>query len=246
MSPRPQVVDIEHMSLKEKLRILRRVMAFGFPYRRLLVVLLLVTVIEVILSKAEPFLAQFIIDDVLVQRDASLLDKVFLAMLGLFVLRSSYSWIVQYIAFFLHTRVTFDVRKQFFVHLQGQSRRFYDENPAAEIVHAESTNLPQMQRFMIGSLDELLNQSIHLVAGIGLMLLVNWKLALLCFVAQPLWVAGTFYFSRRLAPVTQRMNEQEVALKRRLGQSVAGIEVIQSFNRQAFERKRYFHDLWDA
>jgi len=246
LSPRPQVVDIEHMSLKEKLRILRRVMAFGFPYRRLLVVLLLVTVIEVILSKAEPFLAQFIIDDVLVQRDASLLDKVFLAMLGLFVLRSSYSWIVQYIAFFLHTRVTFDVRKQFFVHLQGQSRRFYDENPAAEIVHAESTNLPQMQRFMIGSLDELLNQSIHLVAGIGLMLLVNWKLALLCFVAQPLWVAGTFYFSRRLAPVTQRMNEQEVALKRRLGQSVAGIEVIQSFNRQAFERKRYFHDLWDA
>jgi subfamily B ATP-binding cassette protein MsbA len=241
---RPQLVDIEQMTFKAKLAILKRVMAFGSPYRRLLAVLMLVTVIEVILSKAEPFLAQFIIDDVLVQRDASLLNKVFIAMIAVFVLRSSYSGIVQYITFYLHTRVTFDVRKQFFVHLQGQSRGFYEQNPAAEIVHAESTNLPQMQRFMMGSLDEVLNQSIHLVAGMGLMLLVNWKLALLCFVAQPLWVAGTFYFSHRLAPVTQLMNEQEVRLKRRLGQSVAGIEVIQSFNRQAIERKRYFGDLW--
>jgi len=248
LSPRqrPQVIDIEHMTFNEKLLILKRAMAFGLPYRRLLAVLMLVTVIEVILSKAEPFLAQFIIDDVLVQRDASLLDKVFVAMVGLFILRTIYGWIVQYITFFLHTRVTFDVRKQFFDHLQGQSRRFYEQNPAAELVHAESINLPQMQRFVIGSLDELLNQATHLVAGMGLMLLVNWKLALLCFVVQPLWVVGTFYFSRRLAPVTQQMNEQEVRLKGRLGQAVAGIEVIQSFNRQAIERKRYFGDLWQA
>jgi subfamily B ATP-binding cassette protein MsbA len=243
---RPEFPAIERMTTVEKLRILRRLIAFGAPYRRHLAVLLLVTGIEVILSKAEPFIAQFIVDDVLVQRDASLLNWVFLVMIGLFILRSSYSWLVQYIAFFLHTRVTFDVRKRFFTHLQQQSRRFYEENPAAEIVHAESTNLPQMQRFLIGSLDELSNQSAHLLAGMALMLLVNWKLALLCFGTLPLWVACTLYFSRRLAPVTQQMNELDMRLKRRLGQSVAGVEVIQGFNRQDFERRRYFGDLWQA
>jgi subfamily B ATP-binding cassette protein MsbA len=234
------------MTTAEKLRILRRLIAFAAPYRRHLAVLFLVTGIEVILSKAEPFIAQFIVDDVLVQRDAGLLDRVFLVMIGLFVLRSSYSWLVQYIAFFLHTRVTFDVRKRFFIHLQGQSRRFYEANPAAEIIHAESINLPQMQRFLIGSLDELSNQSAHLIAGMGLMLLVNWKLALLCFASLPLWVVCTIFFSRRLAPVTQRMNEQEVLMKRRLSQAVEGVEVIQSFNRQALERRRYFGDLWQS
>jgi len=231
------------MTFGQKLGILGRVLKFSAPYKRFLSLLFVLTLIEVTLSKIEPFLAQFIIDDVLVQRDKGLLNIVFAAMIGLFLVRSFYSWIVQYISFFLHSRVNFDVRKRFFEHLQSQSLRFYQQNPAAEIAHTESINLPQMQRFLIGSLDEISNQLMHLVTGMGLMLLMNWKLALLSLLSLPLWVLGTMYFSKRMAPVGQNLNEQEVRIKRRLGEMVSGAEVIQSHNRQAYERKRYFGEL---
>jgi ABC-type multidrug transport system fused ATPase/permease subunit len=243
LSYRAQIADIGTMSFGSKMRVLGRVLAFSAPYKRFLSLLFLLTLIEVALTKIEPFLAQFIIDDVLVQRDGGLLNIVFGAMVGLFLVRSFYAWIVHYISYYLNSRVNFDVRKRFFQHIQQQSLRFFMENPAAEIAHTESVNLPAMQRFLIGSLDELSNHVLQLLTGILLLLLMDWKLALLSLMSLPLWVLGTVYFSNKMAPVGQAMNIQDVRMKRRLGETINGIEVIQSYNREPYERKRYFGEL---
>ncbi len=242
-SYRPQIPNVNDLSFRQKLGILGRVFVYVGPYKRFMVLLFLLTLVEVGLTVVEPFLAQFIIDDVLVQRDAGLLNIVFAAMIGLFLVRSFYGFVVQYISFYMQSRVNFDIRKRFFNHLQRQSVRFYQQNPLADIVHTEGSNLPELQEFLIGSLDELSNQIIHLIAGATLLFLMSWKLALLSLLALPIWVLGTLYFTRKMAPIGQEMNEQDIRIEDTFHEIVNGVEVVKTFNRQPYERKRYFGEL---
>ncbi len=242
-SARIETPDIEQMSFAQKMGVFKRVFANITPYKPYLVLMFILTLIEVGLSMVDPFLTKVLIDDVFVQKDSRLLNIIFGIMISLFVVKCFYGFLTGYISFYMNNRINFDLRKRFFEHLQRLSIRFYEQNPLAQIAHTENTNLPQMQGFLITSLDDISNSLIHVVAGVTLMCLVHFKLACFALLALPLWVYGTVFFTNKLAPIQQALNMQAIRIKDVFFEFISGIQVVKTCRQEHMERKRFFSQL---
>jgi hypothetical protein len=171
---------------------------------------------------------------VLVQRDASLLNKVFLAMIVVFMLRSADSGIVQYITFY-RTPGSRSTSKQFFVISRDSRGDSTSRIRRPRSSMPRSTNLPQMQRFMIGS-HEVRTRLDLILAGMGLMLLRNKLAPVLRRPTRCGWLPPSSATDWHGHPADERAGSGRSADwgSRWPGRGDPG------FNRQAIERKCYW------
>ncbi len=240
---RPNIPDISTMSFWAKLGVMKRCLGWVRPYKFFLFLMLLLTFIEQGLSLIDPFMTQIIIDDVLVQGDRDLLHIVFGVMVGLFLVRTFYGFIAHYISFYMTTRINFDMRIKFFKHLEDLSLRFYEQNALAEVAHTENNNLSEIQQFIVTSLNDLAGHLIGLASGVVLIFTIHAELAAYSIVTLPIWVFATNWFTGKLGPMQQEMNEQFVQIKNVFFQFVLGIPLVKACNQGQFERKRYFGQI---
>ncbi len=242
-SYRAEIPAIEKMTLGDKWRVIRRIFGHAGPYKGFIAISVALTLILTLLGLIDPFITQYLVDHVLVQKEARLLDIVFGVMIGIFVARLFYGLLSGYLGFYMVNRVNFDIRKRFFRHLEALPIRFYEKNPLAEIVQTEAVSLPQMQGFLLSSLGHIFQNVLTLLIALAVLLLMHPKLALFSLAFIPVWAAGIVFFTRRLAPIGQRLDRQAVTLRSRFFEFVHGIDVVKACGREAHERKRYFGEL---
>ena len=240
---RPQIPDIQDLSFWDKMKIFRRIYGFVGPYKYFLSLMLVLTLVGVILGMIDPFLTQILLDDVLVQGDKKLLNIICGVIMGLFLVRSLYGFIAHYISFYMLTRINFDMRIRFFQHLEKLSNRYYEQNPLADTAHTENSNLPQVQGFIINSLTELSGHVMELIVAMSLMMTIQLDLALVSFIVLPLWIYLTNWFTVKMGPMQQEMNEKSIDLKNVFFQFIAAIPLVKITNQGPYERKRYFGQL---
>jgi len=89
-----------------------------------------------------------------------------------------------------------DLRLTLFRHIQGLSVAFFTRNPVGRLVTRLTSDVQNMHEFFT-SIITVLFKDIFLVLGITVvLLLMNWQLALICFLMLPFIFLATAYFSR--------------------------------------------------
>ena len=99
----------------------RRLLAFVMPHRSRLFIALAAIVATSAAGLAGPYTLQFLIDAVLRQHDAALLNRITLILVGIFALQGVFYFIRGYQLSFIGERVMADLRRKLFGHLQGLS-----------------------------------------------------------------------------------------------------------------------------
>ncbi|WP_153795468.1 ABC transporter ATP-binding protein, partial [Paenibacillus polymyxa] len=73
----------------------------------------------------------------------------------------------------------------------------------------------------------------------GIMLSINWKLAVLTFIIVPLMIYLSLYFSRKMNAAFHRMFSDIADYNARIENNVSGIRVVQAFSNEAHEMDRF-------
>src|SRR5260370_39084425 len=82
-------------------------------------------------------------------------------------------------------KVMFDLRRQIFRHLQRLHVAFFDKNPVGRLVTRVTTDVDGLNEMFTSGVVSIF-EDIFVLAGIlGIMLRVNWKLALITFAVLP-------------------------------------------------------------
>jgi ATP-binding cassette subfamily B protein len=135
-----------------------------------------------------------------------------------------------------------DLRLTLFRHIQGLSVAFFTRNPVGRLVTRMTSDVQNMHEFFT-SIITVLFKDIFLVLGITVVLLVmNWRLALICFIMLPFIFLATAYFSRLARDVFRELRTKIAEINSRLQETIDGIRIVQLFLR---EKKNYerFHKL---
>jgi ATP-binding cassette subfamily B multidrug efflux pump len=132
----------------------------------------------------------------------------------------------------------FDLRAQIFRLLQRMHIGFYDKNPVGRLVTRVTTDVDALNEMFTAGVVSIFEDIFVLAGIVGIMLKMNWKLALITFAVLPLIGYATTIFRDRVRDSYRRIRVAIARINAYLQEHVSGMVVLQLFNReeQAFDK----------
>jgi len=155
---------------------------------------------------------------------------------GLLALTFVFEFLQTYFMQWTGQKVMFDLRSQIFRHLQHMHVAFYDRNPVGRLVTRVTTDVDALNEMFTSGVVSIFEDVFVLVGIVGVMLCMNWKLALITFGVMPLIVVATKIFRDKVRDSYRRIRTAIARINSYLQEHVSGMVVLQLFNR---ERKAY-------
>jgi len=146
-------------------------------------------------------------------------------------------------------KVMFDLRSQIFRHLQRMHVAFYDKNPVGRLVTRVTTDVDALNEMFTSGVVSIFEDLFVLMGILGIMLCMNWKLALITFATLPFIIFATKIFRDKVRDSYRRIRIAIARINSYLQEHVSGMVVLQLFNRErrAYDRFREInHSHMDA
>src|SRR5256885_5994025 len=136
-------------------------------------------------------------------------------------------------------RVMFDLRSQIFRHLQRMHVGFYDKNPVGRLVTRVTTDVDALNEMFTSGVVSIFEDLFVLLGILGIMLCMNWKLALITFAVLPLIVVATKLFRDKVRDSYRRIRTAIARINSYLQEAISGMLVLQLFNRERRAFKQF-------
>ncbi len=127
-------------------------------------------------------------------------------------------------------------------HMQALDLAFFEDRSTGNLVTILNDDVNQLERFLDGGANNLIQVATTLVAVGGVFFAVSPLIAVIAFTPIPIIVVGAFYFQRRAQPLYADVRARVGALGARLASNIAGMTTIKSFATEDYEAERVERD----
>lgn len=209
------------------------------PYRWRLVLALAALTVAAALSLVFPAVIRSVVDSVLVEGDEGLLNRITLALLGVFFVRSLVSLVEAYNLNYIGERIVMDLRRQLYAHIQGLSLGFFTERRVGELVSRMSSDVTMMRGALTSNLNTLLHQGLTMIGAVAIMVVINWRLTLSILLMVPVVILLGFIFGAILRRISTEVQDELAAATVVAEEAFQNIREVKSFVREDHEIARY-------
>ena len=220
-------------------RVLKRLGAYLKPYKWQLALVLLSVILASLMQTAGPFIVREAIDGQIQQGTTEDLAELVLlyvgTLLGVFVLQFLQTMLVTYVG----QRVMMDMRLELFQHVQKMSIAFFDRNPVGRLVTRLTNDVSTIEEVMQRGVVEMVYNVILIIAMVTALFILDWQLALIMMVTVPPLVYAVRNFALNLRDSFRRQRAWLARLNAFLNENITGMAVVQLFNRQDRNLKRF-------
>ncbi len=231
-------------------RLMRRLLIYLRPYRWQVTIAIASIIVKSFCDVLGPYLVKVAVDRYLAPAKGTTsalwnwlsprplhgiaqISVIYFILLGLtFVFEFLQTYFMQWTG----QKVMFDLRSQIFRHLQRMHVAFYDKNPVGRLVTRVTTDVDALNEMFTSGVVSIFEDLFVLLGILGIMLWMNWKLALITFAVLPFIVVATKFFRDKVRDSYRRIRTAIARINSYLQEHVSGMVVLQLFNR---ERKAY-------
>jgi ATP-binding cassette subfamily B multidrug efflux pump len=217
-------------------RLMRRLLAYLFPYWGRVALAATAIVGHSVLELAPPYLTKVVIDRYIPSGDLSglgLVAAIFLLTLtGSFALEYLQTWTLQ----LLGQRIMFDIRMQVIRHLQRLDLKFYDRNPVGRLMTRVTTDVDVLNELFTSGVVSVFGDLFTLVGIMAVLLWMDWRLALVAFSVLPLIFLVAQWFRRNVRESYRTVRVWIARINAYLQERITGMTTVHLFRR---ERRDY-------
>ncbi|QHW29500.1 ABC transporter ATP-binding protein [Paenibacillus rhizovicinus] len=214
---------------------IRRFFAYYSPYKRLFYMDFICAVVAALLELAFPLAVQWMVDTQLPGRNWPMIVLICMGLLCLYLITTGLSFIVGYFGHKLGINIETDMRQRMFEHVQKLSFRFFDNSKTGSLLSRLTNDLWEIGELAHHGPEELFIVLITFAGALGIMMTVNWELALITIITVPILIWFIVYFSKKLHDVAGSVNSRIADISARVEDSVSGIRVVKAFGNEAYE-----------
>jgi ATP-binding cassette subfamily B protein len=229
-------------------RLMRRLLEYMRPYKWQVILALALTLAVTPLELAPPMLFRAAIDRYL-DPSAHHLISVLAARRGLVVISIVYllvlffDFLAQYVQIRIMQRVgqqtMYDMRQEIFAHIQRLSMSYFDKNPVGRLVTRVTTDVDALNDLFAAGVVTMINDFFLLAVMVGVLLYLDWRLALAALAALPLILVVTFVFRQFVREANRRIRTAIARINAFLQEYISGMSIVQVFNRERRARVEF-------
>ena len=224
-------------------RIARRLLDFLAPYRRRVVLVTIAVILGIAADLGIPYLLSTVVDEVSGAGDLSdrtrIINLLGIAAVAVLIIRFLSNWAETYLTSWLGNRVVYDLRDTMFRHLQKLSVSYTDRHGVGAVMTRIQNDVSVINELFSDGVVGLAANLLVLVAIIVVMLVINWQLALLAFIALPVMI-GVVSVWRRFSVDAYRATRRTIgAVNGDLAESLDGVRVVQAFGQEETKHRQF-------
>jgi ATP-binding cassette subfamily B protein len=233
------VQDDEVLGKAYDARLMRRLVGYLRPYWRHVLLAFAAVVVDVAAELAQPWLVKVAIDRYIAAGNLAALPRLAaiygLLLLAVFAAEYLQTWTLQVTG----QNIMFDLRTEIYAKLQRLDVRYYDRNPVGRLMTRVTSDVDALNELFASGIITVFNDIFMLLGITGIMLAMNWRLALVTFTVLPLIVLVTQWFRRNARESYRKVRGLVARINAFLQENITGMSTVQLFRREALNFRRF-------
>ena len=214
------------------IRLLRRLSRFVAPYKWSFLGTLLLLFGVSAAGLAGPYITKIAIDRYIQRRDMSGLSLIALLYLAAQAVEFGLRYLYLYLMEYNGQRVTKDLRMALFTHLESLSLRFYDRHPVGALMTRLIGDIGVVDEMFTSGLVSIMGDILMLAGIMGMLLYLNWRLALVMLSVVPLIAIAVAVFRQKLRDSFRLIRSRMAKINAFLQENISGMVITQVFRRE--------------
>lgn len=220
-------------------RLLGRLFSFAGPYRGGFIFSMFMSVVLAILSPLRPYLIQISVDKYIAGRMLEGLIYISVIQLAILLLESGLRFWFLYRINWLGQNVVNDIRKEVFRKIIYQNISYYDRTAIGTLTTRTINDIEAVNDVFSEGIISIVADVLTIIAIIIVMLITDWRLALVCLATFPALIIATYVFKESVNKSFQRVRNAVAALNAFVQEHITGMYLVQAFAAEDREMKKF-------
>jgi ATP-binding cassette subfamily B protein len=217
--------------------LVRRILRFAAPWRKLLVVYLVLIVVDAVVGAANPLIYRAIIDDGILKHRASVVVDLALVVAGLAVANAVLSLFQRWISAVVGEGLIYDMRRKVYAHFQLMPVAFFTRTRTGALVSRLNNDVLDAQSALTGTLSSVVSNAISVAVMLAAMFVLSWQITLVALALLPLFVGPARWVGKRIQRITREGYNLNAEMTNTMTErfNVAGAMLVKLFGRPELE-----------
>ncbi len=221
--------------------LLKRIIRLADPYKGTFYASMFMSVILAVIAIGRPLIIIYATDHYITDTffDVQGLRRATLFMVILLVVESLFRYTFNYVTAWLGQSIVKDMRVRVYKHLIYSRLKYFDINPIGTSTTRTITDIEAINDTFSEGLISIVADILTIVAVVGTMLYVNWKVGLASLAVLPVLLWFTRWFQEGVKRSFQEERTQISRLNAFLQEHITGMRIIQIFAVEEKEKKKF-------
>ncbi len=162
-----------------------------------------------------------------------------LAIVGAGILRLGLTVVRRVVAGKVSLAVEFDLRQQFYAHLQRLDLGFFDSQQTGQLMSRATVDLQSIRFFLGYGLIFITQNLLTITLAAVVMIAINPVLALVALIPAPFVIVTATKYSQISRPAQQEVQQRIAELTAEAEENVSGIRIVKAFAREEHQLRRF-------
>ena len=220
-------------------RLFKRLIAHTKPYRLTFYGVALAAILLSLFAVLTPLILKQIIDDAVKGADAQKLLYLTIAMLAVLLGQVLSQLSFNYYANWLGESVIRDVRINLFQKMLGFKMKYFDTSSLGVLVTRAVADMQRIGEIFSQGFFVIVADLLKMLVAAGVMLFINWRLALIVFAVLPLILYATRLFQKAMKVAFTEVRAEVSNLNSFVQERITGMRIVQLFTREKIESENF-------
>ncbi|GLU44011.1 ABC transporter ATP-binding protein [Allomuricauda sp. NBRC 101325] len=220
-------------------RLFKRVFSYTRPYRGIFWLVAIVAILSAAFAIGIPILVKDIINESLESKDSQQLLNAVVLMLVFLLGQVTTQLLFNYFANLLGESVIKDIRIKLFTKMTGFKMTYFDKSSIGVLVTRAVADMQRIGEIFSQGFFMIVADALKMLSAAIIMLVVNWKLALIVFAILPVILIATRLFQQAMKVAFVEVRAQVSNLNSFVQERIAGMKIVQLFNREEIEKEKF-------
>ncbi len=221
------------------LSLLSRIFSYTRPYNRSFYTSVVLSIILAVTAPLRPYLIQVSVDKYISNYLLEGLIWITVIQLGILIVESLLRFWFLYIINWLGQTVVNDIRKKVFNKVLHQDVAYYDRTPIGTLTTRTINDLEAVNDVFAKGVTSIVADILTIIAIIIVMLVTDWKLALICLTTFPAILLATYWFKESVNKSFQRVRNAVARLNAYAQEHITGMYIVQAFAAEERELNKF-------
>ncbi|MCV7356475.1 ABC transporter ATP-binding protein [Mycolicibacterium fluoranthenivorans] len=218
------------------------------PYRAVIAVLAIIVVVENAARLSVPILVQRGIDHgippILAGGSARELVVILAVLCGVVILQAGSRMVFLRRSGRIGQQVLLELRRRLFRHFQRLDVAFHDRYTSGRVVARSTNDIEAIQEMLSTGFDGLITAVLTMCGTAVLLLVLDWRLGLMCLCAFPILVGLVWWFRTESSKTYLKVREAAALVIVQFVETMTGIKAVQAYRREP-RNQEIFEDVAD-
>ncbi len=220
----------------------KNLVSYYKPHKGLFASDMLFAILGAAVTLIIPLMVRYIADEVVYWNSSEALKAIALIvvlMLALLLIEMFCNYFIAFYGHMMGAKIEFTMRNQLFSHYHELSFSFFDNQKVGQLMSRVTNDLFDISELLHHGPEEIVISAIKLLGTFGVLLAINWRLAIIAFLPVPFMIWFAVVYNKKMKSAFVKNRARIADINATMEDSLSGVRVVRSFANEDLEIDKF-------